>query len=109
MSLARETNRYLEEKSPWKTIRVDRENCARTLFVALSVIACLKTILYPFLPFTSQKLHHLLGFDGLVKEEGWGFHAVSPGQKLAPPEPLFAKLEERVISEETERLSQAHS
>lgn len=109
MSLARETNRYLEEKSPWKTIRVDRESCARTLFVALSVIACLKTILYPFLPFTSQKLHHLLGFDGLVKEEGWGFHAVSPGQKLAPPEPLFAKLEERVISEETERLSQAHS
>jgi len=104
MSLAQETNRYLEEKSPWKTVKEDRQGCATTLFVALSVISCLKTIMYPFLPFSSQKLHHLLGFEGLVKEEGWGFHAVSPGQKLARPEPLFTKLEERVVAEETGRL-----
>jgi methionyl-tRNA synthetase len=104
MSLAQETNRYLEEKSPWKMIKEDREGCATTLFVALSVICGLKTMLYPFLPFTSQKLHRLLGFDGLVEDEKWGLHDLPSGQKLAPPEPLFVKLEEQIVAEETARL-----
>ncbi len=104
MSLAQEANRYLEEKSPWKTIRQDRERTGTAIFVALSVISCLKTLLYPFLPFSSQKLHHMLGFEGLVKEEGWRWRALSAGQRLASPEPLFAKLEERIVSAESERL-----
>ena len=104
MSLAQETNRYLEEKSPWKAIKTDREACATVLFVALSVISCLKSILYPFLPFSSQKLHHLLGFGGSMEEEEWGFHPLPSGQKLAPPEPLFTKLDEKLIEEETARL-----
>lgn len=104
MSLAQEANRYLEEKSPWKVIKEDREACATALFVSLSVLSCLKSILYPFLPFSSQKLHHLLGFAGFIEGERWGFHPLSPGQKLAPPEPLFAKLDEQIIAEETGRL-----
>ena len=108
MSLAQETNRYLEEKSPWKVIKKDKEACATTLFVSLSVISCLKTMLYPFLPFSSQKLHHLLGFGGSIEEEGWGFHPLPSGQKLAHPEALFDKLDEQIITEETGRLSMSH-
>ncbi|MFC1925208.1 methionine--tRNA ligase [Chloroflexota bacterium] len=104
MFLAQETNRYLEEKSPWKVIKKDKEACATALFVSLSVLSCLKSILYPFLPFSSQKLHHLLGCTGSIEEESWGFHPLSPGQKLAPPEPLFVKLDEQVVAEETSRL-----
>jgi len=104
MSLAQETNRYLEEKSPWKVIKRDREACATALFVSLSVISYLKNLLYPFLPFSSQKLHQLLGFKGKVDEEGWGVHPLTPGQRLAPPEPLFTKLDERTVAEETSRL-----
>ncbi|MFC1999249.1 methionine--tRNA ligase [Chloroflexota bacterium] len=109
MTLAHDANRYLEEKSPWKVIKEDRESCARALFVAISAISCLKTVMYPFLPFSSQKVHNLLGGDGLVKDEQWGFHAISPGQKLASPEPLFAKLDEQAVSEETDRLSHVRS
>ena len=104
MSLAQETNRYLEEKSPWKVIKRDREACATAIFVSLSVISYLKNLLHPFLPFSSQKLHQLLGFKGEVDEEGWGGHPLPPGQRLAPPEPLFTKLDERMVAEETSRL-----
>ena len=104
MSLAQETNRYLEEKSPWKVIKRDREACAIALFVSLSVISYLKSLLYPFLPFSSQKLHHLLGFEGMVNEERWGVHPLPPGQRLAPPEPLFTKLDEEMVTGETSRL-----
>ena len=94
MSLAQEVNRYLDEKSPWKTIKQDRQASATALYVAISVLSCLRTALYPFLPFSSQKLHEYLGFKGRVEDYGWQTAWPTPGQKLLPPEPLFSKLDE---------------
>jgi methionyl-tRNA synthetase len=107
MSLAQETNRYLDEKSPWKTIEQDRQASATALYVAMSVLSGLKTALYPFLPFSSQRLHQLLGFDGDVEDGGWQLHFPSPGQELPSPTPLFVKLDEKLAEEETGRLGQA--
>jgi len=104
MSLAQEANRYLDEKSPWKTIKQDRQASATALYVAISVLSCLRTVLYPFLPFSSQKLHEFLGFKGNVEDDGWQLHFPPPGQKLLPPEPLFSKLDEGLVDEETRRL-----
>jgi len=108
MSLAQETNRYLEEKSPWKTIKQDRQASATALYVAVTVLSALSTVLYPFLPFSSQKLRELLGFKGSVEDSGWQLSVPPPGQKLLPPEPLFSKLDEKLAEEETSRLGQAH-
>ncbi len=107
MSLAQEANRYLDDKAPWKRIGEDPGGAATSLYVALSVISCLKTILYPFLPFSSEKLHNLLGFDGRVEGGGWSLAELAPGQKLASPQPLFAKLDDRVADEENARLERA--
>ena len=104
MSLAQEANRYLEEKSPWKAIKENRQGAATSLYVALNVISHLKTILYPFLPLSSEKLHHYLGFQGSIEAGGWRASPVSPGQKLLFPEPLFSKLDEGLVEEETSRL-----
>jgi len=104
MSLAQEANRYLEDKSPWKTIATDREKAGTAIFVSLCTISCLKTVLYPFLPFSSQKLHQILGFEGSVADQGWSFKELTPGKKLPPPQPLFTKLEEKIITEENSRL-----
>jgi len=104
MSLAQETNRYLDKKSPWKTIKQDRQASATALYVAISVLSCLRTALYPFLPFSSQKLHELLGFKGSIEGDGWQLHMPAPGQKLLPPQPLFSKLDEGLIEEEANRL-----
>ena len=104
MSLAQETNRYLDEKSPWKTIKQDRQASATALYVAISVLCCLRTVLYPFLPFSSQKLHEFLGFKGNIEDGDWQLHFPSPGQRLLPPEPLFSKLDEGLVEEETKRL-----
>ncbi|HEX2171239.1 MAG TPA: methionine--tRNA ligase, partial [Dehalococcoidia bacterium] len=104
MELARATNRYLEERSPWKTIREDRERTGTTLFVALAVIAGLRTLLYPFLPFSSEKLHRLLGFSGTIEADGWRPRRPEAGQALPVPEALFTKLDESVIERETARL-----
>jgi len=104
MTLAQEANRYLEEKSPWKVIKTDKQSAAVTLYVALTVISGLRTAFYPFLPFRSQKLHEYLGYEGKVEDDGWQLRFPSPGQKLLPPEPLFIKLDEEVVEQETDRL-----
>ena len=108
MQLAQETNQYLDKKSPWKIIKEDRQAAADSLYVALYVISCLKTILYPFLPFSSQRLHRFLGFKGSIEDGGWQLQSPPPGQGLSPPQPLFSKLDEGLIEEETSRLGQDH-
>jgi len=104
MTVAQETNRYLDEKSPWKIIKEDRQSAATSLYIALGIISRLKTMLYPFLPFSSQKLHESLGFKGNVEDGGWQPHSLAPGQRLLPPKPLFSKLDEAVVEEENNRL-----
>lgn len=107
MALAQEANRYLDAKAPWKTVKEDRNTTATVLATALSVICCLKTLLYPFLPFSSEELHRLLGLKGSVQEGKWTISTLQAGQRLAPPEPLFTKLDEKVVEEENHLLEQS--
>ena len=104
MTLAQEANRYLDEQAPWKTIKTDRESSARSVYTVLSVLTALKTVFYPFLPFSSEKLHYFLGFDGNVEEQGWKIQFLPPRQKIRQPQPLFVKLDEDIVTEETSRL-----
>ena len=108
MALAQAANRYLDQKAPWRAMETSRDDAATALWVSLSVINCLKTALYPYLPFTSEKLHRLLGFEGAVQENGWRWRPdeLSPRQVLGTPEPLFAKLDEAIIERETQRIGQ---
>jgi methionyl-tRNA synthetase len=130
MRLAGQVNQYLSEQEPWKVIKLDRERAATILYVALRSVDSLKILMTPFLPFTSQKLHELLGYAGyiagplLFREESeadgsshrvltgdydtwigrWEPSALPVGQKLQPPAPLFKKLDESVVEEELARL-----
>jgi methionyl-tRNA synthetase len=104
MALAQQSNRYLDEKAPWKKIKEDKQAAATSLYVAINVISRLKTMLSPFLPFSSQKVHEYLGFNGKVEDYGWQPQAVKPRQSLCQPQPLFKKLDDSIIEEETKRL-----
>lgn len=109
MALAQETNRYLDNKSPWKLIKQDKQAAATPLYVAIIVISALRTLFYPFLPFSSQRVHEYLGYDGNVESDGWQLHIPPPGQKLVLPKPLFTKLDDKIIEEETARIGKAQS
>ncbi|MFH1141109.1 MAG: methionine--tRNA ligase, partial [Chloroflexota bacterium] len=73
-------------------------------WVTLSAIAGLKTMMLPFIPFSAQKLHHLLGFPGKVEDVGWTVQRPVPGHQLPEPNPLFRKLDDSVAEEETQRM-----
>ncbi|PJF45129.1 MAG: methionine--tRNA ligase [Phototrophicales bacterium] len=64
MRLATEVNVYLDN-APWfgKAIKEDRPAAATTIYTALRCIDSLKVIFAPFLPFTSERIHHYLGYE----------------------------------------------
>ena len=106
--LAQEANRYLDTKAPWKTIKEDRDQAGASLTVAMQAINCLKTILYPFMPFSSQKVHEFLGLDGPVEEGAWDFDSIvgqiKAGADLREPAPPYTKLDPEIIEEEIRKL-----
>jgi methionyl-tRNA synthetase len=104
MSAARESNRYVEENAPWKLLKEDRTRCGTVLYTAIAAISGIKTALYPFLPFTCQKLHAYLGSEGPVEAAGWMLRVPEGGQPLAEPQPLFRKLDPEIIEAEEARL-----
>jgi methionyl-tRNA synthetase len=134
IDLARDANRYLNDSAPWALIESDRERAGTILYTALRTVDSLKTLLTPFLPFSSQALHELLGYEGElagplefrdVTEEGGESHAVltgnyetwvgswapselPAGRELREPRPLFTKLDAaKVVEEELARLERA--
>lgn len=133
LRLAMQVNTYLSEQEPWKVIKTDRERAGTVLYVALRCVDNLKTMMTPFLPFTSQKLHELLGYEGYIagplafreytEADGsthrvltgdytgwvgrWQPSSLPVGQDLQAPQPLFKKLDESIIAEELARMEQA--
>jgi methionyl-tRNA synthetase len=123
LTVSARVNVYLGTEQPWHTIKTDRERAGTVLYVALRCVDNLKTMFTPFLPFSSQKLHRMLGYDDVIAEqpevrevvENGASHAVltgdyssedrwkpsqlPPGRKLPVPEALFKRLDD-VVEEE---------
>jgi methionyl-tRNA synthetase len=127
--LAGEVNRYLDNVKPWFEIKTDKTAAATSIYTALRAVDSLKTILAPFLPFTSEKLNRFLGYDRplfgeqfvQVQHDHLGEHIVlrynasdgcgkwlpgqlQPGQALPEPSPLIKKLDEKTAEIERARM-----
>lgn len=99
MGIAREANRYLDAQAPWRTVKSDKAAAGRALHTAMQALSALRVALYPFLPFSAQRLHELLGMSGRVEDGDWRLAAPEPGSPIPEPSPLFTKLDEAVAEE----------
>ncbi len=134
MRLAAQVNEYTSSQAPWALVETDRERAATVLYVALRCVDSLKILFTPFLPFSSQRLHELLGYEGYIAgplevrehdDDDGGSHLVltgdygtwigrwepselPAGQRLQEPELLFEKLDpEQVVADELARMQQS--
>ena len=102
IQLARLGNQYVDQKAPWNLLKSDRAACATAIHVALRVSRALAIIMAPFLPRSSSRLWHALGYDSDVHGERWdeALDDLPAGQKLRVGKPLFAKIDLRETSED---------
>ena len=105
MRLAHHGNQYVDSKEPWKVVKTDKESAGTTLFVGLNIIATLRTVFYPFLPTSADKIHSMLFADGDTHADGWARRDIVPGAPIEKPSPLFRKLDDSIIEEENDRLN----
>ncbi len=131
MRLAGEVNKYLDQAAPWFEIKSDKNQAAKSVYTALRAIDSLKTLLSPFLPFTSERLHTFLGYDAPLfgqqtvesVQDALGEHTalrylpagasgqwqpsqLQPGIPIQKPAPLFKKLDPEVAEQERARLGE---
>ena len=135
MRVVGEANKYLSETAPWKLRTEDPDRMATVLHVALQAVDDCKTLLTPFLPSSSSRVHALLGGTGtwagmpdLVAGEDrivageaadssysvltgdyqtaarWESTPIEVGRPIAPPTPVFTKLDPSIVDEELARL-----
>jgi methionyl-tRNA synthetase len=132
MKLVGEANKYLSDTAPWKLKNDDPDRMATVLHTTLQVVDDVKTLITPFLPGSSQKVHEALGGTGVwspmpelveVDEETavgspsytvltgdyqtqatWASTPIEAGRPLAAPTPIFTKLDVSVVDEELARL-----
>ena len=129
MRLASEVNKYLDTTAPWQAIKTDRAAAGRAMYVALRAIDSLKILFSPFVPFSSERLHTFFGYteplfgeqriDTISDEMGehtalrydgsratghWEPSQLEAGRTLQPPQPLFKKLEIKIVEEERARM-----
>jgi methionyl-tRNA synthetase len=102
MSLAQLTNRYLDDKAPWAEVKIDKESAGTTLYTAINIINCLKVLFHPYLPFSTSKLHNMLGNTNQKEQIKWEWNSddLQPGTRLGSVERLFTKLDDSVVDEE---------
>lgn len=130
MSLAADVNKYLDDQAPWFEIKEDKNEAGTTIYTALQAIDSVKILLAPVLPFSSEKLHHMLGYENplfggqevekisdelsehkvlrYLAENGsgtWEPSQLPAGRNIQSPGPLFEKLDDSLAEEELERLS----
>lgn len=90
MGLASYGNKYLDEKAPWKTIKEDPKKCQTTVYVACRLVKALSVLIYPFLPFSAERVQRMLGFKALKLEEGLEDISETKLEKIELP---FKKIE----------------
>ena len=115
LNLARLGNKYLADEEPWKLIKTDEERTKTIMFVALQIATALSVLSEPFLPFTSNKLKHILSVSSSDSpeanriENNW--NTISSKETLLPTghqinksELLFRKIEDKEIEAQLEKL-----
>ena len=132
-----DVNKYVTDTEPFKLKGDDqRERLATVLHTLIQCVSDLNTILAPFLPHASNRVHAFLGGEGEFTpmpviedvaglDEGdagrtypiitgeysatprWESRHVTVGAPIAKPTGVFVKLDESVVAEELERLQQS--
>ncbi len=107
MNLARLGNKYLTETEPWKNYTTNVERVKTNLNISLQICANLAILCEPFLPFTSQKLFHMLNIEKKSWAEAGNATILEENHQLNQPELLFERIEDATIQQQVAKLNAA--
>ena len=118
MNIARAANKYFNDTEPWKAIKNDPDECAKTLFICVQIINSLSIYFAPIIPHIASEIQTLLGKSARVGNadeeisQSWE-NSVLPNveqlSSIATPTILFEKIEDPVVETQREKLHSKNS
>lgn len=116
MNLARASNKYFNDSAPWKTIKTDSGECAKTLYICVQAIHSLTIAFAPIIPNTSSTIRKILNCEetelgipngGVPAGNVWnliGLPLLRQGSELSQPTILFQRIEDEEIEAQLRKL-----
>ncbi|MEO8852382.1 MAG: methionine--tRNA ligase, partial [Ginsengibacter sp.] len=117
IDLSRKGNKYMQDKQPWIVAKQTTEDGKLTieaqsqidncLHICLQLCANLAVFINPFLPFTAQKMIHMMKVvEKMLDWENAGkLKLLSTGYSLRAPELLFRKIEDAEVAAQVQKLN----
>ena len=104
MSLARRSNKYIDETAPWVLAKneEDKERLGTVIYNLLESIRVIAVLLEAFMPDTANKIYDQLGGCDTDIESIESFGRLASGTLVGKAEPLFLRLDEKKKLEEIE-------
>lgn len=115
MNVARAANKYFNDEEPWKTLKNNPGECAKTLYVCCQLVNSLAILFAPIIPNTCRKISGFLNNSITMGEASIGrkyantwdsaaLPALQPGSTINNPEILFSRIEDDVIKSQMDKL-----
>jgi len=106
MALARNANKFLTDKEPWKTVKTDEAQTKAVMYACTQIVGTLGILAQPFLPFTSAKIFAMLNIDTPNWDSACSLHLIPEGHTLGESSLLFNKIDDDFVNTQKEKLQE---
>ncbi len=113
MDISTKGNQILQFNEPWKNIKEQPELVKVVMNLCLQYVAALGVLCRPFMPFTSDKIRHLLNqkpieekgeLEKMLNELAEGNCLLKKGHKIGTPQHLFTRIDDATIEKQIDKL-----
>ncbi len=103
VEIAREGNKYLNQRAPWQLIKEKPEEAGTVIYNAYTALKALAVLMYPVVPSSAERLWAMMGL-GLPITWSDAARKPEPGTRLGDVEPLFKKIDRKELEAMLEEL-----
>ena len=110
MSLARRSNKYIDETAPWVLAKDEdkKERLGTVLYNLLESIRFIAILVSPFMPETAEKIFKQINTQVTSYDSLKEFGGLKAGEKVGTAEPLFSRLDsEKLLADIAEAAKKA--
>jgi len=107
MELARRSNKYIDETTPWTLAKEDTERLKTVLFNLIEAIRVIAVLISPVMPETAKKIAEQINAETLTLDSVEEFGKAANERKVGTATPLFARIDEKDKLEELTKKMEA--
>ena len=105
MNLARLGNKYLTDMEPWKKQKEHPESVKTVMHLSLQICANLSVLCEPFLPFTAEKIRHMMNLsENLRWHDAGNAELLAASTQMEKPVLLFEQIDDATIEGQVNKL-----